>query len=228
LKIRRALLTASDKSGIAELARALHRAGAELVATGKTAQVLKDAGLPVVPIEQVSGSPEAFQGRMKTLSFPVCSGILYRRGDAKDEADLMALGFPPIDCVVVNFYPFEQAAASHEGEREKLREKLIEEVDIGGPTLVRSAAKNAPDTLVLTDPSQYGDVVRELETAGAVSRATAFRCAARAWDRVLEYDQAIQAELGGATAWPCATGRTPTRAATWISIRPAQSTGARA
>src|SRR4051812_10928312 len=134
LKIRRALFTVSDKEGIIPLARALRKSGAEIVATGRTAQVLKDAGIPIVPIEQVSGSPEAFQGRMKTLSFPVCSGILYRRGDAADEADLRKLGHLPIDCVVVNFYPFEKAA-----EKEGIsRAELIEEVDIGGPTLVRA------------------------------------------------------------------------------------------
>ena len=111
LKIRRALLSVSDKRELVPLGKALNDAGAELVATGRTAEVLKAAGLEVVPIEQVSGSPEAFQGRMKTLSFPVCSGILYRRGDDSDELDLRKLSISAIDCVVVNFYPFEAAAA---------------------------------------------------------------------------------------------------------------------
>src|SRR6185312_5161513 len=141
LKIRRALLTVSDKDQVVELGRALRESGAELVATGRTASVLKDAGLPITPIEKISGSPEAFQGRMKTLSFPVCSGILYRRGDASDEADLKKLSIPPVDCVVVNFYPFEQTLAKPGISRKE----LIEEVDIGGPTIVRAAAKNAPD-----------------------------------------------------------------------------------
>src|SRR5690348_832261 len=109
LKIRRALLSVSDKEGIVELAAALKKAGAELVATGRTAKVLQESGLEIVPIEAISGSPEAFQGRMKTLSFGVCSGILYRRGDPKDEADLKNLQIQPIDCVVVNFYPFEKS-----------------------------------------------------------------------------------------------------------------------
>ncbi len=192
LQIRRALLSVSDKAGLAELGQALHQSGSELVATGKTAQVLREAGLPVTPIEQVSGSPEAFQGRMKTLSFPVCSGILYRRGDSSDEQDLAKLGIVPIDCVVVNFYPFEQAAA----QSGISRAELIEQIDIGGPTLVRAAAKNAPDVLVLTDPAQYGQVISELR-AGAVSEQTSQACALRAWQRILDYDRAIADRLSG-------------------------------
>ncbi|MGZ3689587.1 MAG: bifunctional phosphoribosylaminoimidazolecarboxamide formyltransferase/IMP cyclohydrolase, partial [Bdellovibrionota bacterium] len=201
LKIRRALLTVSDKTGVVELATALHHSGAELVATGKTAKVLEEAGLPITPIEKISGSPEAFQGRMKTLSFPVCSGILYRRGDSSDEADLMKLSIQPIDCVVVNFYPFELAAAKLAGKRghwsEAERSALVEEVDIGGPTLVRAAAKNAPDVLVLTSPNQYRGVISELEAGGGVSAETSGHCAEQAWERVLSYDAAIARELGG-------------------------------
>lgn len=192
MKVRRALLTVSDKEGIVELARALRDSGAELVATGRTALVLKEAGLEITPIEKVSGSPEAFQGRMKTLSFPVCSGILYRRGDASDEADLARLKIQPIDCVVVNFYPFEKAAAKEDVSRKE----LIEEIDIGGPTLVRAAAKNAPDVLVLTSPAQYGKVIDELRQGGAVSDATANACASAAWERILAYDSAIADVMG--------------------------------
>ena len=190
--IRRALFTVSDKAGIVELARALAANGTELVATGKTATVLEAAGLKILPIEKISGSPEAFQGRMKTLSFPVCSGILFRRGDAKDEADLSKLGFSPIDCVVVNFYPFE-AASARPGIS---RAELIEEIDIGGPTLVRAAAKNAPDVLVLTDPRQYGAVIAELESSGRVAEDTANRCAGEAWQRIHRYDAVIAEKLG--------------------------------
>lgn len=203
IQIRRALLTVSDKAGLLEIGRALAASGAELVATGKTAKVLEDAGLAVVPIEKVSGSPEAFQGRMKTLSFPVCSGILYRRGDASDEKDLKNLGFLPIDCVVVNFYPFEEAVASKKSDAE-----LIEQVDIGGPTLVRSAAKNAPDVLVLTSPSQYWQVISELGQGG-VKKETARACARAAWDRIHEYDEAIQRELGGASRLALRYGENP-------------------
>jgi phosphoribosylaminoimidazolecarboxamide formyltransferase/IMP cyclohydrolase len=205
LKIRRALLTVSDKRQVVELGRALHAAGAELVATGRTALVLKEAGLPITPIEQVSGSPEAFQGRMKTLSFPVCSGILARRGDASDDADLAKLKIQPIDCVVVNFYPFEEAS-----EREGItRAQLIEEVDIGGPTLVRAAAKNAPDVLVLTDPAQYGEVIRELEASGGVDHSVALACAAHAWDRIRAYDVAIAERLGAGEKLALRYGENP-------------------
>ena len=192
LKIRRALLTVSDKSQVVELGRTLADAGVEIVATGKTGELLKDAGITVIPIEKISGSPEAFQGRMKTLSAAVCSGILYRRGDAKDEADLKKLSILPIDCVVVNFYPFEKAI---------LRDGIthaekIEEVDIGGPTLVRAAAKNSAHVLVLTDPSQYAAVISDLTASGEVSRSVVDRCAAESWDKVSHYDLAIAEELG--------------------------------
>ena len=192
VNVRRVLLSVSDKNGIVELAQAFHAAKAELVATGKTAKVLEEAGLPVTPIEKISGSPEAFRGRMKTLSFPVCSGILYRRGDVSDETDLEKLKIQPIDCVVVNFYPFEEAV-KREGAT---RAELIEEIDIGGPTLVRAAAKNAPDVLILTSPAQYGAVIEELEREGNVSRETTFRYAAQAWDLVRHYDSAIADKFG--------------------------------
>jgi phosphoribosylaminoimidazolecarboxamide formyltransferase/IMP cyclohydrolase len=205
LKIRRALITVSDKTGAVELARTLAKSGTELVATGRTAVILKEAGLDITPIEKVSKSPEAFQGRMKTLSFPVCSGILYRRGDASDEADLAKLDIVPIDCVVVNFYPFEQAAAK-EGIS---RKELIEEIDIGGPTLVRAAAKNAPDVLVLTSPAQYSEVIAELSSSGTVSHPTALRCASEAWIRIEQYDSAIAGKLGARSSCSLRYGENP-------------------
>jgi phosphoribosylaminoimidazolecarboxamide formyltransferase/IMP cyclohydrolase len=201
LKIRRALITVSDKAGVVELAQALVKSGAEIVATGRTGQILKEAGIEIVPIEKVSGSPEAFQGRMKTLSFPVCSGILYRRGDPSDEMDLQKLGILPIDCVVVNFYPFEQAAAreriSQKELPKELPKELIEEIDIGGPTLVRAGAKNAPQVLVLTSPDQYAEVISSLATSDeGVKHETVNRCAREAWERIDQYDQAIAARMG--------------------------------
>ncbi|HTL13116.1 MAG TPA: bifunctional phosphoribosylaminoimidazolecarboxamide formyltransferase/IMP cyclohydrolase [Bdellovibrionota bacterium] len=192
LRIRRALFSASDKDGIAELAQAMAASGTEIVATGRTAEVIAAAGVKVVPVEKLTGMPEAFQGRMKTLSFQICSGLLYRRGDASDEADLAKLKIQPVDCVVVNFYPFEKAVASGaQGQA------LIEQVDIGGPTMVRSAAKNAPHVLTLTDPAQYGEVISQLKSSGTVKAETVHRCAARAWERIHEYDSAIRDQLGG-------------------------------
>jgi len=182
IKIRRVLITVSDKAGVGELARAFHAHGAEVVATGRTAVVIQEAGVPITPIEKISGSPEAFQGRMKTLSFPVCSGILYRRGDAQDERDLKDLKIQPIDAVVVNFYPFDQTQA-------------IEEIDIGGPTLVRSAAKNAPSTVVVTNPAQYPELQKQLRDGGVLA-STSQRLAAEAWDLVSRYDDSISAIYG--------------------------------
>ncbi len=195
VKIRRALFTVSNKDGIGELALALQNSGTEIIATGRTANVLKKTGIEITPIEKISGSPEAFQGRMKTLSFKVCSGILYRRGNGEDERDLDQLGVKPIDCVVVNFYPFEEAAEKY-SEKDS-RYELIEQVDIGGPTLVRAAAKNAPDVLVLTHPSQYKDAIQQVKTTGGIDEMFSIRCSSEAWLRVREYDEAIESKLSG-------------------------------
>lgn len=197
MKIRRALISVSDKTGVVDLARFLVDSGAELVATGNTARVLEDAGFHVTPVEALTGMPEAFAGRMKTLSFQICSGILYRRGDSSDEADLKKLDILPIDCVVVNFYPFEKTLAEMREKGVSDRRTLVERIDIGGPTLVRAAAKNAPDVLVLTDPMQYSEVASELSASGEVSDELSLRCAASAWRRVRDYDEAIADEFGG-------------------------------
>ncbi len=191
LKMKRALLSVSDKTGIEPLARALQDAGVELVATGRTAKQLSDAGLKVREIESISGNPEAFQGRMKTLSFAVCGGILFRRGDASDESDAERLGILPIDCVVVNFYPFKKTL---ETPGISLSE-LIEQVDIGGPTLVRAAAKNFQHVLILTDASQYSKTIGYLKSEGAIPGAWLAQCAQASWRTVLDYDAAIAGAL---------------------------------
>ncbi|MEK6578958.1 MAG: bifunctional phosphoribosylaminoimidazolecarboxamide formyltransferase/IMP cyclohydrolase PurH, partial [Bdellovibrionota bacterium] len=205
LQIRRALLTVTDKTGIVELGQALAAVGAELVATGQTAKVLRDAGLKIIAIEKLSGSPEAFQGRMKTLSFPICSGILYRRTDVSDEKDVKKLSILPIDCVVANFYAFEKAAEKYLTPGKE----LIEEIDIGGPTLVRAAAKNAPSVLVLTDPKQYSAVIDDLNTRSRVSAKLAIQCAAQAWDCISAYDHAIALRLGESQSFPLRYGENP-------------------
>lgn len=182
-RLRSALISVSDKTGIVELARALVATGTKLYASGGTQKALSDAGLPVEAAEKLSKSPEAFGGRMKTLSYPIFGGILFRRDDEIDVRDAKRLELEPIDCVVVNFYPFE-------------KEPSIEQIDIGGPALVRAAAKNCPDVIVLTDPSQYAQVIDELKASSMVSKETAERCRARAFSRVLEYDRAIAAVYG--------------------------------
>lgn len=220
LKIRRVLLSVTDKNELLPLAKAFSHSGAELVATGKTASVLIEAGLKITPIEEISGSPEAFQGRMKTLSFPVCSGILFRRNDDKDEEDLEKLKIKPIDAVVCNFYPFDQKL-KNEGYPKSQAEarKWIELIDIGGPTLVRAAAKNAPDVLILTHPLQYKTVIEELETSGSVQRETVWECASQAWDMVSKYDEAISSVLGECKNQELRYGENPHQKA-WLSVEP--------
>lgn len=185
IEIKKVLMSVSDKTGLIELAQAFHQQGAEIFASGGTQKALEEAKIPVKPAQILSGSPEAFQGRMKTLSFNIFSGILARRDDSSDQNDLKTLNIPLIDAVVVNFYPFEKAM-SHQNHQ-----TLTELIDIGGPALVRAAAKNSPQTLVLTDPDQYSKVIKNLKDHKAVTPEVALECSARAWSRVCEYDEAI-------------------------------------
>lgn len=183
MKIRRALISVWDKTGLEELARAFVASGTEILASGGTGEALARAGIPYSPVESITQKPEAFDGRMKTLAFEIGCGILYRRGHADDERDLQRLGILPIDAVVINFYPF-------------LEKGTTEAIDIGGPTWVRAAAKNAPDVLVATHSSDYSAIVEELQAGGEVSEALTHRCAALAWERILDYDAAIARKRG--------------------------------
>ncbi len=192
-RLTRALLTVSDKTGLADFARALHRAGAELVSTGGTATLLRGAGLPVREVAELTGQPEILDGRVKTIHPRLAAGILFRRGEPRHEAELAAAGGAPIDLVCVNLYPFE-ATARRDGV--PLAE-LIEQIDIGGPTLIRAAAKNWEDVAVVVDPSQYGRVVEELEAAGGLSRRTRWQLAREAFARTAAYDAAIATHLSG-------------------------------
>ena len=175
-KIRRALLSVSDKTGIVELAQALHLFGCELISTGGTGKVLKEAGLPVTEISQVTGNPEAFGGRMKTISFAIESAILFDR--EKDQAEAERLGILPIDMVVCNLYPFKQARDAGAG-----MDVLIENIDIGGPTMIRAAAKNYRYVAVVTDASDYPAIIEELKAnGGALSLETRTRLMGRAFN----------------------------------------------
>lgn len=194
LTLRRALLSVSDKTGLLELARALHKSGTELYASGGTFKALQEADIPCQVVEKIAKNPEAFQGRMKTLSFNVFSGLLARRGDPADQLDCEKLDISLLDAVVVNFYPFHKNL-----DKNLSRAELVELIDIGGPALVRAAAKNSPDVLVLTDPSQYGEVTAQLNANRAVEDATVERAAAQAWDVVTEYDLSIRSVFGAAT-----------------------------
>ncbi len=191
VKIHRVLLSVSDKTGLVDLAQAMHRAGAELYASGGTFKVLQEAKIPCRLAEELAETPEAFQGRMKTLSFKIFSGILARRTDMKDKLDWERLNIKLLDAVVVNFYPFQKNL-----DKNLSRAELVELIDIGGPALVRAAAKNAPDVVVLTDPGQYAEVITQLSSQGGIDQATAKKVAAQAWDLVTDYDLSIQSVFG--------------------------------
>ncbi|HEY8488205.1 MAG TPA: bifunctional phosphoribosylaminoimidazolecarboxamide formyltransferase/IMP cyclohydrolase [Thermaerobacter sp.] len=183
---RRALLSVADKAGIVELGRSLHRLGWELVSTGGTARVLAEAGLPVTPVSRVTGFPELLEGRVKTLHPAIHGGILARRDRPDDLASLQAHGIAPIDLVAVNLYPFAQAAAA--GVRGPA---LLEEIDIGGPALIRAAAKNWPFVIVLVDPGDYGPVVARLEAEGQLPAALRRQLAVKAFGHTSAYDAVI-------------------------------------
>jgi phosphoribosylaminoimidazolecarboxamide formyltransferase / IMP cyclohydrolase len=191
VKIRSALLSVSDKSGIVELGRALHAAGVRLISTGGTRAALQAAGLAVTEIAEVTGSPEAFGGRVKTLSFQIGAGLLFDRVKHAEEA--AQLGVMPIDLVVANFYPFAKFK-----DRAASVAELIEHIDVGGPTMVRAAAKNFAHVAVLTDPGQYGGFIEELEReAGHVTQALRAALMRAAFAYTAAYDQMIAQSLGG-------------------------------
>jgi phosphoribosylaminoimidazolecarboxamide formyltransferase/IMP cyclohydrolase len=182
-----ALLSVSDKTGIVELAQALHAQGVRLISTGGTARLLADQGLPVTEVAEVTGFPEMLDGRVKTLHPKVHGGLLARRDLPEHMAALKRHAISTIDILVVNLYPFEATVA-----RENCSlEDAIENIDIGGPAMVRSGAKNWKDVAVLTDASQYQGVLGELKASGKVSDQTRFALAVAAFNRISNYDAAI-------------------------------------
>ncbi|MEI8324030.1 MAG: bifunctional phosphoribosylaminoimidazolecarboxamide formyltransferase/IMP cyclohydrolase [Betaproteobacteria bacterium] len=182
-----ALLSVSDKTGILEFARALHALGIDLISTGGTAKLLADNGLPVTEVAQLTGFPEMLDGRVKTLHPTVHGGLLARRDLPEHMAALKAHGIDTIDLLVVNLYPFEATVA----RAGCTLADAIENIDIGGPAMVRSAAKNWKDVGVLTDASQYQQVLVELKADGKISDATKFALAVAAFNRISNYDGAI-------------------------------------
>ncbi|MGE3260592.1 MAG: bifunctional phosphoribosylaminoimidazolecarboxamide formyltransferase/IMP cyclohydrolase [Bacteriovoracia bacterium] len=191
MEIRRALFSVSDKEGLIGFARFLEKRGVEILASGGTAKKLGDAGIAVTPMEKITGNPEAFGGRMKTISFPFASALLYRRDNPDDVATAKKMGVVPIDLVVCNLYPFQEAQKRNASEAE-----LIEEIDVGGPTMIRAAAKNHAHVAVSTDPGQYADLMDEIEkNNGALSLDTRKKLAVSAFRLLASYDSAIAAEL---------------------------------
>ncbi|MDB5871466.1 MAG: purH [Ramlibacter sp.] len=182
-----ALISVSDKTGIVEFAQALHALGIRLISTGGTAKLLADKGLPVTEVAQVTDFPEMLDGRVKTLHPKVHGGLLARRELPEHMAALKAHGIDTIDLLVVNLYPFEATVA----KPGCTLEDAIENIDIGGPAMVRSAAKNWKDVGVLTDASQYPAVLDELKTGGKLSDETRFALSVAAFNRISNYDAAI-------------------------------------
>src|SRR5215469_6265585 len=195
-KIQRALLSVTDKTGLVEFGRKLTALGVELVSTGGTAKLLRDSGIPVKDISELTGFPEMLDGRVKTLHPKVHGGILHRRDDPKHVAAVAQQGIPPIDMVVVNLYAFEKTAANPQVRFEE----LIENIDIGGPSMIRSAAKNFADVAVVTAPADYDLIAAELEREhGALSKSTKWRLAQKAFALTAAYDSAIASTLEGIT-----------------------------
>ncbi len=190
--IRRALLSVSDKAGLLPLARALAAAGAELLSTGGTARALRGAGLPVRDVSEHTGFPEILGGRVKTLVPQIHGGLLGRRDEAAHVAEMAAHGIAPIDLLVSSLYPFEQTVASGADFAES-----VEQIDIGGPAMIRAGAKNHDFVAVLTDPAQYDAVIAELAAEGGTRLATRRRLAAEAYARTAAYDAAIAAWFAG-------------------------------
>jgi len=191
-RIQRAILSVTDKTGLVDFARKLSALGIELVSTGGTAKLLRDSGVTVKDISELTGFPEMLDGRVKTLHPKVHGGILYRRGDPKHVAAVAEHGIAPIDMVVVNLYAFEKTAA----KAGVAFEELIENIDIGGPSMIRSAGKNFHDVAIVTCPSDYDSIADELEReAGRLSLATKWRLAQKAFATTAAYDSAIASTL---------------------------------
>ncbi len=200
IRVTRALLSVSDKTGLAEFAGALAARGVALVASGGTGRALTDAGLAVRDVSALTGYPEMMDGRVKTLHPAVHGGILARRDLAAHRAAMEANGIAPIDLVVVNLYPFEDTVADGAGHDE-----AVEQIDIGGPALIRAAAKNHAFVAVVTDPADYEGVLRELaENDGATTHDFRKRLAAAAYARTAAYDAAISQWLARAVDVPFA------------------------
>jgi phosphoribosylaminoimidazolecarboxamide formyltransferase/IMP cyclohydrolase len=191
-RVARALLSVHDKTGLVELARGLADLGVELVASGGTARALREAGLAVTEVETLTQSPEMLGGRVKTLHPKIHGGILWRRDHAGDRDETARHGIGSIDLVIVNLYPFEATVA----KPGIARDEAVEQIDIGGPSMIRSAAKNHAFVGVVVDPADYAGVLSELRASGgALGEATRRRLARKAFERTAAYDAAIQAWL---------------------------------
>jgi phosphoribosylaminoimidazolecarboxamide formyltransferase/IMP cyclohydrolase len=192
VKIRKALISVSNKQGLTEFARGLAELGVKIISTGGTAKVLRDAGLEAVDISDVTGFPEMLDGRVKTLHPKIHGGLLHLRENEEHVKTIAEHGIEPIDMVVVNLYPFEQTVSTGEVELEA----AIEQIDIGGPSMVRSGAKNYKSVAVITNPARYGEILEEMKSGdGQVSDRTLNRLVVEAFEHTSLYDRAIHGFL---------------------------------
>src|SRR5437879_8677795 len=191
-KIQRVLLSVTDKTGLVDFARGLSELGIELISTGGTASLIRNAGLPVKDVSELTQFPEMLDGRVKTIHPRVAAGVLAVRSNAEHMSALAAHDIPLIDLVAVNLYPFEKIAA----KADATLEELIENIDIGGPTMIRAAAKNWQDVAVVTSPADYAALAEELRASeGSLSPDTHWRLAKQAFAATAAYDRAVSARL---------------------------------
>jgi phosphoribosylaminoimidazolecarboxamide formyltransferase/IMP cyclohydrolase len=187
-KIKRAIISVSDKKGIVDFAKELNSMGIEIISTGGTAKTLKESGVPVKDVSEYTGSPEMLGGRVKTLHPKVHGGILSRRDNPKDMEEIKKYGIGLIDMVVVNLYPFEETI-SRPGVS---FDEAIENIDIGGPTMLRSASKNFKDVVVIVDPSDYKKIIEEIQNLkGDVSLRTRLELSKKVFRHTSRYDTII-------------------------------------
>ena len=190
--IERALISVTDKTGVVDLARSLHALGIQIISTGGTAREIQQAGVPVKEVSEVTGFPEMLDGRLKTIHPRIAGGVLAMRGKPDHMKSLAEHNIPRIDMVVVNLYAFEKVAVNADAPLHQ----LIENIDIGGPTMIRAAAKNYQDVAVVTSPDDYAAILQELhESKNQLSEATLWRLAQKAFALTAAYDRAISARL---------------------------------
>lgn len=193
--IKRALISVSNKKGIVDFARELSSMGVEILSTGGTAKSVRDAGIPVTEVSDYTGFPEMLDGRLKTLHPKIHGGLLARRGSLKDMEDIEKHGIKPIDMVVVNLYPFEETVS----KAGVTFEEAVENIDIGGPTMLRAASKNFQDVAVVVDPDDYDAIIKEMKSNGELGRDTKLSLAKKVFDHTARYDTLIADYLRGVT-----------------------------
>ena len=188
MKIKRALISVSNKDGVVELAKRLHSAGVEIISTGGTMKAIKEAGIPVTYVSEVTGFPEIMDGRVKTLNPYIHGGILSVRDNQEHLTQMQEHGIKGIDLVVVNLYPFKETIAKPNVELAE----AIENIDIGGPAMIRAAAKNFKFVTIVTNPARYEEVAAQVEASGEVADSLRLQLAQEAFAHTADYDTAIK------------------------------------